>query len=293
MKFTGRRQSTNVEDRRGSTSSGKKTAGMGVGGLVVAALITWLMGGNPLSVLSNADLSSIVLGNADGTTQSYTPTAQEEEMAVFISQVFASTEDIWADQFQKIGKKYVNPKLVIFKGSVQSGCGGATASVGPFYCSADQCVYLDLSFLTDMKKQLGVEGGDFAYAYVIAHEVGHHVQNLLGTLGSAHQYMAKVDETESNRTSVRIELQADFLAGAWACNENKAYGSLEDGDIEKGIETALAIGDDYLQKQARGYSVPETFTHGKSEQRVKWLKKGLQSGRIQDGDTFSCDYSQL
>ena len=293
MRLTGRRQSSNIEVRGGgSSSSGGKTATMGIGGLIVAALITWLMGGNPLSVLQSADFGQIIMGNQDGTTSSYTPTAQEEELAVFVSQVFASTEDIWAEQFRQVGRQYKNPTMVIFKGSVKSGCGGADASVGPFYCSADQCVYLDLSFLTDMKKTLGADG-DFAYAYVIAHEVGHHVQNQLGILSAAHQKMDQVSETESNQISVRIELQADYFAGAWAHNEHKTYGSLEEGDIEEGINTALVIGDDYLQKKARGYSVPESFSHGSSQQRAKWLKKGLQNGTIQGGDTFSCSYSDL
>ncbi|MBQ5532730.1 MAG: neutral zinc metallopeptidase, partial [Bacteroidales bacterium] len=170
--------------------------------------------------------------------------------------------------------------------------GGATSASGPFYCSADQSVYLDLAFFTDMKRQLGSDG-DFAYAYVIAHEVGHHVQYLLGTLNEAHSKMSRVSEKESNQISVRLELQADFYAGIWAYHDNKMFGSLEDGDIEEGLNTASVIGDDYLQKKARGYTVPESFNHGTSAQRVKWLKKGLNSGDISLGDTFSPSYSAL
>ena len=175
---------------------------------------------------------------------------------------------------------------------MQSGCGGATSSTGPFYCSADQTVYIDLSFFTQMKRNIGADG-DFAYAYVIAHEVGHHVQYLLGILDQAHQQMARSDQKTANRISVRLELQADFLAGVWANRDNAMFNSLEDGDIEEGMNTASKIGDDYLQKKAQGYSVPDSFNHGTSAQRVKWLKKGLDSGDINDGDTFSPEYYEL
>ena len=191
-----------------------------------------------------------------------------------------------------MGRTYQPPKLVLFTGSVQSGCGGATSSTGPFYCSADQSVYIDLSFFTQMKKQLGADG-DFAYAYVIAHEVGHHVQYLLGILDNAHQQMNRVSEKESNRISVRLELQADFFAGIWAYHDNQMFNSLEDGDIEEGLNVASKIGDDYLQKQAQGYTVPDAFNHGTSAQRVRWLRKGLNSGNLKDGDTFSPDYNEL
>ena len=191
-----------------------------------------------------------------------------------------------------MGLTYEPPRLVLFTGAVQSGCGGASSSTGPFYCSADQCVYIDLSFFTQMKRQLGADG-DFAYAYVIAHEVGHHVQYLLGILDQAHQQMSRVNERESNRISVRLELQADFFAGIWAYHDNKMFGSLEDGDIEEGINVASKIGDDYLQKQAQGYAVPESFNHGTSAQRVRWLKKGLTTGDLNKADTFSQDYDSL
>ena len=288
MRLGGRRVSSNVDDRR--RLGGGKKAGIGIGGLVVAALITWLMGGNPLSVLNNADLGSIIAGQ--GASSNYEPTAEEDALAQFSSQILAGTEDVWTKEFKKMGLTYEPPRLVLFTGAVQSGCGGASSSTGPFYCSADQCVYIDLSFFTQMKRQLGADG-DFAYAYVIAHEVGHHVQYLLGILDQAHQQMSRVNERESNRISVRLELQADFLAGIWAYHDNKMFGSLEDGDIEEGINVASKIGDDYLQKQAQGYAVPESFNHGTSAQRVRWLKKGLTTGDLNKADTFSQDYNEL
>jgi predicted metalloprotease len=277
-----------VDDRR--RLGGGKKAGIGIGGLVVAALITWLMGGNPLSVLNNADLGSIIAGQ--GASSNYEPTAEEDALAQFSSQILAGTEDVWTKEFKKMGLTYEPPRLVLFTGAVQSGCGGASSSTGPFYCSADQCVYIDLSFFTQMKRQLGADG-DFAYAYVIAHEVGHHVQYLLGILDQAHQQMSRVNERDSNRISVRLELQADFFAGIWAYHDNKMFGSLEDGDIEEGINVASKIGDDYLQKQAQGYAVPESFNHGTSAQRVRWLKKGLTTGDLNKADTFSQDYNSL
>jgi len=276
-----------VDDRRRSGGAGK-AAGMGIGGLIVVALITLVMGGNPLDVLQQA--GGLTYTSADGGT--YEPTAEEEELAKFASQILAGTEDVWTNEFRKMGRTYQPPKLVLFHGSVQSGCGGASASSGPFYCSADQCVYLDLSFFSTMRKQFGT-AGDFAYAYVIAHEVGHHVQYLLGTLTQAHQQMARVSKAESNQISVRLELQADFYAGVWAHNDNKMYGSLENGDVEEGLAIASKIGDDYLQKQAQGYTVPESFNHGTSAQRQRWLKKGIQTGDIRQGDTFSPSYSNL
>ena len=287
MRLTGRRERSHVDDRR--HSGGGKKAGMGIGGLVVAALVVWLMGGNPLSVLTQADLGSMITQQSGGT---YEPTAEEEALAKFSSQILAGTEDVWAKEFKKMGKTYQPPRLVLFTGSVQSGCGGASSSMGPFYCSADQSVYIDLSFFTQMKKQLGADG-DFAYAYVIAHEVGHHVQYLLGILDSAHQQMSRVSEKESNRISVRLELQADYFAGIWAYHDNQMFNSLENGDIEEGLNVASKIGDDYLQKQAQGYTVPDAFNHGTSAQRVRWLRKGLNSGDVNGADTFSPAYSDL
>lgn len=287
MNLNGRRQSNNVEDRRGM-STGRK-AGLGVGGLLIAGIIYLVSGGR-------VDVSQLV------STQTTTPTQQteyveselESELRIFASQILAGTEDVWTAEFKKMGRTYKAPKLVIFKDAVQSGCGGATSSSGPFYCSADQCVYLDLDFFASMKQQLGADG-DFAYAYVIAHEVGHHVQYLLGTLNDAHQQMARYgqDTPEANKISVRLELQADFYAGIWAYHDNEMFGSLETGDIEEGMNVASKIGDDYLQKKAYGRTVPDSFNHGTSAQRSRWLKKGLTTGNIKDGDTFTPSYNSL
>lgn len=283
MRLDGRRVSGNVRDIRGK---GGKAAGIGIGGVIVIGLITLLMGGNPLDVLN-------MVSTGEGTTETYTPSAEEEELATFAKQILAGTEDVWTDIFKQMGLRYEPPTLVLFSGSVQSGCGGATASTGPFYCSADKSVYLDLSFFTSMKKEFGT-AGDFAYAYVIAHEVGHHVQNLLGTLRQAHSAMSQASsQAESNKVSVRLELQADFYAGVWAHHDNEMFNSLEPGDIEEGIAIASRIGDDYLQKQARGYAVPDSFNHGTSAQRVRWLRRGFEKGDLDYGDTFSPDYNRL
>ncbi|MCQ2272624.1 MAG: zinc metallopeptidase [Bacteroidales bacterium] len=284
MNLSGRRESTNVDDRRGKRAV--VGGGLGLGGIIIVGLIAMFLGKNPTEVIQNLNTGSVT------TESSYTPTAEEEELASFAKKILAGTEDVWTAEFKKMGKQYIPPKLVLFTGSVQSGCGGATSSTGPFYCSADQSVYLDLSFFSTMKQQFGA-AGDFAYAYVIAHEVGHHVQYLLGTLNDAHGKMNRVSETESNKISVRLELQADFYAGVWAHQDNVMFNSLEDGDIEEGLAIAARIGDDYLQKRAQGYSVPETFNHGTSAQRSKWLKKGIAMGNIKDGDTFSPAYNQL
>lgn len=288
MQLDGRRQSTNVDDRRGA-SAGKVAGGIGLGGIVIIGLITLLMGGNPMDVLQQVGS----MGGTEIVSQSgRTPTAEEEELAVFTKQILASTEDVWTKVFAQYGRKYTAPQLVLYNDYVQTATGTASAQMGPFYNSADQCVYIDLSFFSTMKKEIGADG-DFAYAYVIAHEIGHHVQYLLGTLGQAHQQMARMSQTESNRMSVRIELQADFLAGIWAHYENRMFGSLEDGDLEEGITLAAKIGDDYFQKKARGYATPETFNHGTSKQRERWLLKGFRSGDINQGDTFSPDYNSL
>ncbi len=286
MRLDGRRESTNVEDRRGRTVA--TAGGIGLGGLIIAGLITLLLGGDPTDVIRMAGQRQ----QTTTTSQEYTASAEEEELATFAKRILAGTEDVWTKIFAQYGKTYVPPKLVLFTGSVQSACGGATSSSGPFYCSGDQCVYLDLSFFMNMRKQLGADG-DFAYAYVIAHEVGHHVQNLLGILGQAHQQMARMSEKESNKISVRLELQADFFAGVWAHHDNRLFGSLEEGDIDEGLTVAAKIGDDYLQKQAYGYSVPDSFNHGTSAQRSRWLKKGIATGDINQGDTFSVRYEAL
>lgn len=285
MRLDGRRESGNVRDMRGK---GGKATGLGLGGLVIVGLITWLLGGNPLDVIQQAGgLSAIT-----GSETEYVPTPEEEALAKFSRQILAGTEDVWTAEFSRLGLEYEPPTLVLFSGSVQSGCGGATSSTGPFYCSADQSVYIDLSFFTTMKQQFG-SAGDFAYAYVIAHEVGHHVQYLLGTLQQVHQAKSQMSQKEANKLSVRLELQADFYAGLWAYKDNEMFRSLEAGDLEEGLEIASRIGDDYLQKQAQGYAVPETFNHGTSSQRSRWLKKGFTSGDIQQGDTFSPRYNSL
>ncbi len=285
MRLDGRRENRNVRDIRGK---GGKAAGMGLGGLVIVGLITWLLGGNPLDVLQQA-------GGLEGITGSqteYVPTAEEEALARFSKQILAGTEDVWTAEFRRLGLTYEPPTLVLFTNSVQSACGGASSSTGPFYCSGDKSVYIDLSFFSSMKQQFG-SAGDFAYAYVIAHEVGHHVQNLLGILREAHSAMNQTNQTEANKISVRLELQADFYAGLWAHHDNEMFNSLEEGDLEEGLEIAARIGDDYLQKQARGYAVPETFNHGTSAQRSRWLKKGFTTGDIERGDTFSPRYNSL
>ncbi len=289
MRLDGRRYSNNVEDRRGS-GGGKKMLGIGggIGGLIIAAIIVWISGGNPLSVISQQSSFS----TSNEIQGDYTPTAQEEEYANFAKQILAGTEDVWTQEFKKMGLTYRPPKMVLYTGAVNSACGSQTSAVGPFYCSGDETLYIDLSFFDQMEKQMKA-GGDFAYAYVIAHEVGHHVQHLLGTLDQAHQQMARVSQKEANQLSVRTELQADFYAGVWAFHDNEMFGSLEPGDIEEGLNAASKIGDDYLQKQAQGYAVPETFNHGRSDQRVKWLEKGARTGNISYGDTFTPSYSAL
>ncbi|MDE7369706.1 MAG: neutral zinc metallopeptidase [Muribaculaceae bacterium] len=293
MRLDGRRQSSNVDDRRGQSSfgggRGLKFAGGGIGALIIAALITWMAGGDPMSVITQG--AGEYLSGDSQVTQNYQPIAQEEEMAVFAKQILAGTEDVWTAKFNNMGMTYTPPKLVLFSGAVQSGCGGATSQTGPFYCSADQTVYLDLDFFNELKS-MGIDG-DFACAYVIAHEVGHHVQYLLGTLDEAHEDMARLSQTEANKISVRLELQADFYAGVWAYHDNQMFNSLEPGDIEEGLNAASKIGDDYLQKKARGYATPETFNHGRSDQRARWLKRGAATGNIMLGDTFSPRYEDL
>ena len=291
MKLNGRRESTNVDDRRRSGLSSAGIGGMGIGGLVIVALITWVMGGNPLDALQM--VTSEQMANVTTQTQNgreFTP--EEEELAKFSRQVLAGTEDVWTEVFKEMGREYVPPRMVLYTGSVQTGCGNGQSAMGPFYCSADQCLYIDLTFFTSMKKELGADG-DFAYAYVIAHEVGHHVENLLGILDKAHNQMARVSQTEANRISVRLELLADFYAGVWAYHDNAQFGSLEDGDIEEAIDCAQKIGDNYLQEKARGYSTPESFTHGTSKQRMKWLKLGLTTGDMSKGTTFQCSDAEL
>ncbi len=291
MKLDGRRESSNVDDRRRSGLSSAGIGGMGIGSLVIVALITWVMGGNPLDALQTVATQQMtnVSTQAEGGREF---TAEEEELATFSKQILAGTEDVWTEVFKEMGREYVPPRMVLYTGSVQTGCGNGQSAMGPFYCSADQCLYIDLSFFTSMKQQLGADG-DFAYAYVIAHEVGHHVEYLLGTLDKAHQQMSRLSQKDANRISVRLELLADFYAGVWAYHDNKRFDSLEDGDIEEAINCAQVIGDNYLQEKARGYSQPESFTHGTSKQRMKWLKLGLTTGDMSKGTTFQCSDAEL
>lgn len=290
MKLTGRRESTNVDDRRGMTAA--KAGGVGIVGIIIALVMTFMSKGS----LNLADIISLAPSMMENVTEQAEGgrefTEEEQQLATFSKQILAGTEDVWTEEFKKLGRTYEPPKMVLYTGAVQTGCGNGSASMGPFYCSADQCLYIDLSFFTSMKQQLGADG-DFAYAYVIAHEVGHHVEYLLGTLGKVHQQMSKLNQTEANKLSVRLELLADFYAGVWAYHDNKMFGSIEDGDLEEAIRCAQVIGDNYLQEKARGYSQPETFTHGTSKQRMKWLKLGLSTGDITKGTTFQCSDAEL
>ena len=288
MKLNGRRESTNVEDRRRLSGGGK--AGLGLGGIVVVALITLLMGGNLGDVFQTVVQSG---GLSQAVETNYEPTAENEALAKFSRQILASTEDVWGQYFLDNGLgTYKAPTLVLYTGSTSTACGQGQAAMGPFYCSADEKLYIDLSFFSSMRQQLGADG-DFAYAYVIAHEVGHHVQHVLGTLDKAHQQMARMSKADANRVSVRIELQADFYAGVWGHYEKALFGSLEEGDLEEAINCASVIGDDYLQKKAQGYAVEESFTHGTAAQRMRWLKKGLDTGDIRKGNTFELSDNQL
>ena len=289
MKLDGRRESSHVEDRR--RMSGGSAAGLGLGGIALIALITFMMGGNIGDVVQNVQNAGGIGSMTEQT--SYEPTAENEALAKFSRQILASTEDVWTSYFERNGiGEYRNPTLVLYTGTTSTSCGTGQAAMGPFYCSADEKLYIDLSFFSTMRQQLGADG-DFAYAYVIAHEVGHHVQNLLGTLGQAHSQMAKMSQANANRVSVRIELQADFYSGIWAHYENSMFDSIEDGDLMEAIRCASVIGDDYLQKKAQGYAVEESFTHGTAAQRMKWLKKGMQTGDIRQGNTFELSDSQL
>jgi predicted metalloprotease len=294
MRLDGRRESSNVEDRRGMSGGAK--AGLGIGGIIMVALMAWIMGQDPVSAVmqevQNGGLGSLTGTNTEVTENQREFTQEEQELAKFSTQILAGTEDVWTEIFRQNGAQYQVPKMVLYTGGVQTACGQGSAQMGPFYCSGDQKLYIDLSFFTTMKKSLGADG-DFAYAYVIAHEVGHHVEYLTGTLQKVHQQMSKLPQAEANKLSVRLELLADFYAGVWAHHDNKRFGSLEDGDIEEAIQCAQVIGDDYLQKKAQGYAVPESFNHGTSKQRMKWFKLGLETGDITKGNTFQCSDAEL
>jgi predicted metalloprotease len=278
MKWIGGRQSTNVDDRRSMSGRGIAVGG-GIGGLIIY-LVYALLTGNPAPPPE-------VLAPRAGTSQlSAEEEAADEQRAKFITTMLAETEDVWNQIFSEFGSQYQEPTLVLFRDLVQSGCGNASSASGPFYCPADGKVYIDLSFYEEMQNRFKVEG-DFPMAYVLAHEVGHHVQNLMGTAEKVNQIRQSVGPAEANKYSVMLELQADFYAGVWANRTNRMKNNLEEGDIEEGLSAANAIGDDRLQQQTSGRVVPDAFTHGTSAQRMYWFKKGFETGDIRQGDTFS------
>lgn len=274
MQWKGRRQSSNVEDRRGMGMGGKTMIGGGIGTVIVILLFA-LLGGNPGDLTGNTPSP-----NGSNPNAPLNVSNQEEELADFVSVVLADTEDVWSDEFEKKGLNYEEPKLVLYRDYVQSACGTTSSAVGPFYCPGDHKLYIDLSFYEELKRKFQAPG-DFAMAYVIAHEVGHHVQILLNTGDQAPS-----EQKGTNEYSVRFELQADYLAGVWA-NHAQGKGYLEKGDLEEAMNAAHAVGDDNIQKKAQGYIVPESFTHGTSEQRMRWFKKGFENGTIEGGDTFN------
>lgn len=279
MLWRGQRESDNVEDRRGMSRGGLAVGG-GVGGLVIL-LLAMFFGFDP-GVILNQTGDEQPAGN---TRPARPGSPGDDELTHFVSVVLASTEDVWSGILRQSGKQYRNPKLVLFSDQVQSACGVAGSSAGPFYCPGDQKVYIDLAFYRDLKEKLGAPG-DFAQAYVIAHEIGHHVQKLLGISDKVHSAQSRMSRSEANDLSVRLELQADFFAGVWA-SQAKSKGLLETGDIEEALGAASSVGDDRLQRQAQGRVVPDSFTHGTSEQRVRWFRKGLETGDFRQGDTFN------
>jgi uncharacterized protein len=278
MRWRGERQSTNIEDRRG-LSGGKIAVGGGLGTIVIM-IIALLFGADPRQLLEQ------VPDNQPSQVQTSRPqNPEEEELKQFVSVVLAKTEDVWSDIFVDNGRQYREPKLVLFTDQVRSACGIAGTAVGPFYCPGDEKVYIDLSFYQALRQRFNAPG-DFAQAYVVAHEVGHHVQKLLGIMDRVNSMQQRVDERQANQLSVRLELQADFFAGVFARHVQN-QGVLEQGDIEEALRAASAVGDDKIQRQETGYVVPDSFTHGTSEQRLRWFKKGYDSGDIRQGDTFS------
>ena len=278
MRWRDLRQSGNVEDRRGMGGRGLAVGGIGS---VVILIVAFLLGVDPRKLLNSGGDTSPM----PGTNATRPVNSEEEELRQFTSAVLGSTEDIWNEIFRQQGRQYAEPKLTVFSDRVQSACGLSSAAVGPFYCPGDQKVYLDLSFFRELQSRFRAPG-DFAQAYVIAHEIGHHVQNMLGTMDRVNQLQARASERQANDLSVRLELQADFYAGVWA-HYAQRRGILEQGDVEEALRAATAIGDDQLQKEAQGYVVPDSFTHGTSEQRMRWFRKGLETGDIRQGDTFN------
>lgn len=278
MRWKDREESSNIEDRRGMSGGGK--AGLGLGGVVLIVAIALATGQDPLKLLGQVT-EQVPLSSGE----KHVPTEREEELKKFTGVVLKDTETVWTAIFKKAGKRYIEPKLVMFTGHVQSGCGAADAGMGPFYCGNDQMVYIDLSFYDMLQQRFGA-GGDFAQAYVIAHEVGHHVQKLTGVLDKVHSLRENMSEKQANSLSVRLELQADYYAGVWA-HHAKEMESLTEDDLNSALNAANAIGDDAIQKKSQGYVVPDAFTHGTSVQRKRWFMKGWHSGEISGGDTFS------
>jgi predicted metalloprotease len=279
MKWKGRAQSGNIEDRRGM-GPGKMVAGGTVGTLVIV-LIVWLLGGDPSQVMNSLQQGSNQTEVVDSSV-----IKAEEETATFASVVLKDTEDIWSEIFRKEGKTYREPTLVLFSQGTESACGSNSSATGPFYCPGDEKVYIDLSFLKELQDKLGANG-DFAMAYIIAHEVGHHVQKQLGITDKMNELRGKISEDEYRKNSVRLELQADFLAGVWAHYADKTKDILEEGDLEEAMNAAEAVGDDRIQMKSQGYIVPDAFTHGTAAQRKKWFMKGYRTGDISQGDTFA------
>lgn len=280
MLYKGRRQSSNVEDMRGA-SLGRKIGVRGGIVTVIIAIVVLLLGGDPREILGLMETQQA----STEQVSDYQPSAHEQELAEFVSVTLADTEDVWHKLFEGSGLTYREPKLVLFNSAVESACGYAQSATGPFYCPGDEKVYIDLNFLEQLQQRLGAQG-DFAVAYIVAHEVGHHVQKLLGTLDKVHSLRGNVSEKQYNEQTVRLELQADFYAGIWAHHAQKMKNILEAGDIEEAMNAAQAVGDDRIQMQSRGYVVPDSFTHGTSEQRMTWFKRGFTTGNVNNGDTF-------
>src|SRR5215212_5034293 len=283
MRWEDFRASSNVEDRRGMGIPGGR-GGLGIGTVIVLGLVGWALGIDPRLLISGAEM--MTGGRDGGAIQQGRHGAPQDQGGTFAAKILGNTEDVWREVLpRQAGRDYTPPKLVIFSQATRSGCGSAQSAMGPFYCPLDRTVYLDLSFFEDMKRRFQT-GGDFAYAYVIAHEVGHHVENELGILPRVQARQQEVGERERNQLSVRVELMADCLAGVWAHHSDQRYQALEPGDVEEAMNTAAAIGDDRLQRQAGGRVVPDSFTHGSSEQRTRWLMQGLKGGTVQGCDTF-------
>jgi predicted metalloprotease len=287
MRWGDFRASDNVEDRRGMGGVPGGAGGLGMGAMIILGLIGWALGIDPRILISGAEMATGGRsGGYEQPQQSGKQGAPTDEAGRFAAAILGNTEDVWKTVLPaQANKQYQAPGMVLFSGQTRSGCGRAQSAMGPFYCPLDQKVYLDLSFFQEMQRRFRA-GGDFAYAYVIAHEVGHHVENQLGILPRVQQRQQEVGEVERNQLSVRVELMADCLAGVWAFHSEQRFKSLEQGDIEEAIAAAQAIGDDRLQKQSQGTVVPDSFTHGSSAQRVRWLTTGLKSGQIQACDTF-------